>query len=103
MDAAKTRAARLERAFHRSCIKIRVEASVTKQSNTLVLVGSSLYAALLTLTLCTIFGSALALDRAHTLNIYAWSDYFPKSLIDQFQITSGIHVNLALFGLARNG
>lgn len=66
------------------------------QSNTLVLAGSSVCAALLTLTLCTICGSALALDRAHTLNIYAWSDYFPKPLIDQFQITSEIHVNLAL-------
>ncbi len=69
---------------------------MTKQSKKLILLESSLSSVVLTLVLCTINASALALDRAHTLNIYAWSDYFPKSLIDKFQTSSGIHVNLAL-------
>jgi len=38
-------------------------------------------------------GAALAVDRAHTLNIYAWPDYFPHTLIDKFQAETGIHVN----------
>jgi len=41
-------------------------------------------------------GAALAVDRAHTLNIYAWPDYFPRALIDKFQTETGIHVNYAV-------
>jgi putrescine transport system substrate-binding protein len=36
---------------------------------------------------------AFAADRAKVLNIYAWPEYFPKSLIAQFQSETGIHVN----------
>jgi putrescine transport system substrate-binding protein len=36
-------------------------------------------------------------DRSQVLNIYAWSDYFPKSLIDKFQAETGIHVNSTVF------
>ncbi len=32
-------------------------------------------------------------DRAHTLNVYAWPDYFPESLTRQFQNETGIHIN----------
>ena len=38
-----------------------------------------------------------AADRAHTLNIYAWADYFPQELLDRFQKETGIHVNSAVF------
>jgi putrescine transport system substrate-binding protein len=41
--------------------------------------------------------SVWAADRAHTLNIYAWADYFPQDLIDQFEHETGIHVNSAVF------
>jgi putrescine transport system substrate-binding protein len=37
--------------------------------------------------------AAVAADRAKVLNIYAWPEYFPKSLIAQFQAETGIHVN----------
>ena len=40
---------------------------------------------------------APAADRSHTLNIYAWADYFPQELIDKFQKETGIHVNSAVF------
>jgi putrescine transport system substrate-binding protein len=39
---------------------------------------------------------AVAADRAKVLNIYAWSEYFPASLIAKFQTESGIHVNYAV-------
>jgi putrescine transport system substrate-binding protein len=35
-------------------------------------------------------------DRAHTLNVYAWSDYFPQSLTNQFQSETGIHINYSV-------
>ncbi|MGO9995051.1 MAG: extracellular solute-binding protein [Steroidobacteraceae bacterium] len=38
-----------------------------------------------------------AADRAHVLNVYAWAEYFPKSVIDKFQAETGIHVNYAVF------
>lgn len=37
-----------------------------------------------------------AADRAHTLNIYAWPEYFPTALIEKFQAETGIHVNYAV-------
>ncbi|HME40283.1 MAG TPA: extracellular solute-binding protein [Steroidobacteraceae bacterium] len=39
---------------------------------------------------------AAAADRAKVLNIYAWSEYFPQSLIAKFQAETGIHVNYAV-------
>ena len=39
---------------------------------------------------------AVAADRAKVLNIYAWSEYFPASLIAKFQTETGIHVNYAV-------
>jgi putrescine transport system substrate-binding protein len=38
-------------------------------------------------------GSALAADRSHVLNIYAWAEYFPEDAIARFEAQSGIHVN----------
>src|SRR5258708_28203340 len=37
-----------------------------------------------------------AADRAKVLNVYAWSEYFPASLIEKFQTETGIHVNYAV-------
>jgi putrescine transport system substrate-binding protein len=37
-----------------------------------------------------------AADRAKVLNIYAWSEYFPASVIEKFQTETGIHVNYAV-------
>src|SRR5580658_4949830 len=36
-------------------------------------------------------------DRAHIVNVYAWADYFPQSVVEKFQSETGIHVNLAVF------
>jgi putrescine transport system substrate-binding protein len=36
-------------------------------------------------------------DRAHVVNVYAWADYFPQSVVQKFQSETGIHVNLAVF------
>jgi len=36
---------------------------------------------------------AMATERAKVLNIYAWPEYFPKSLILKFEADTGIHVN----------
>jgi len=36
---------------------------------------------------------SVAADRATVINMYGWSDYFPKSLLDEFESESGIHVN----------
>ncbi len=41
--------------------------------------------------------AAGAADRAHTLNVYAWPDYFPPPLIAKFQAETGIHINYAVF------
>ena len=35
-------------------------------------------------------------DRAHVLNIYAWAEYFPPSVVAKFEAESGIHVNYAV-------
>jgi putrescine transport system substrate-binding protein len=42
---------------------------------------------------CSCFNHAGAADRSHTLNIYAWPEYFPQALLAQFEAQSGIHVN----------
>jgi putrescine transport system substrate-binding protein len=36
-------------------------------------------------------------SRQNVLNIYAWADYFPQSVIQKFQTETGIHVNYAVF------
>jgi putrescine transport system substrate-binding protein len=36
-------------------------------------------------------------DRAHVVNIYAWSDYFPEAVVAKFQSETGIHVNYTVF------
>jgi putrescine transport system substrate-binding protein len=36
-------------------------------------------------------------DRAHVVNVYAWAEYFPQSVVEKFQSETGIHVNLAVF------
>src|ERR1035438_8317246 len=41
---------------------------------------------LLGLGCCLLAFGARAVDRAHTLNIFAWSDYFPESVTARFQI-----------------
>jgi putrescine transport system substrate-binding protein len=46
-----------------------------------------------TALLCACLAPAGAADRAHTLNVYAWSEYFPPALIAQFEAQTGIHVN----------
>jgi putrescine transport system substrate-binding protein len=38
-------------------------------------------------------GPVGAADRAHTLNIYAWPEYFPPALLAKFEAQTGIHVN----------
>src|ERR1700733_15928137 len=43
------------------------------------------------------FPARAAPDRAHTVNVYAWADYFPQSVVEKFQSETGIHVNLAVF------
>ncbi len=49
------------------------------------------------LALCALWsGRALAApDRAHTLNVYAWAEYFPPALVAKFQAETGIKVNYA--------
>ena len=37
-----------------------------------------------------------AADRAKVLNIYAWAEYFPSTLIAKFQAETGIHVNYSV-------
>lgn len=39
-------------------------------------------------------------DRAHVVNLYAWADYFPQSVVDKFQLETGIHVNYTVFDSA---
>src|SRR5476651_1627011 len=42
------------------------------------------------------FDCAAAADRAHVLNIYAWAEYFPPSVVAKFEAETGIHVNYAV-------
>src|SRR5271168_2544733 len=53
-------------------------------------------AAAAVLTLWLGITCAAAADRAKVLNLYAWSEYFPASLIAKFQSETGIHVNYAV-------
>jgi putrescine transport system substrate-binding protein len=39
-------------------------------------------------------------DRSHVVNLYAWADYFPQSVVDKFQSETGIHVNYTVFDSA---
>jgi putrescine transport system substrate-binding protein len=36
-------------------------------------------------------------SRQNTLNVYAWAEYFPPSVVRKFQAETGIHVNYAVF------
>ena len=36
-------------------------------------------------------------DRSHVVNVYTWAEYFPQSVIDKFQLATGMHVNVTLF------
>jgi len=36
-------------------------------------------------------------DRAHFVNVYAWADYFPPSVVQKFQSETGMHVNYTVF------
>jgi putrescine transport system substrate-binding protein len=36
-------------------------------------------------------------DRQNILNIYAWSEYFPASVVHKFEAETGIHVNYSVF------
>jgi putrescine transport system substrate-binding protein len=40
---------------------------------------------------------AHAEDRNRTVNVYAWAEYFPRSVIEKFQRATGMHVNVTLF------
>jgi putrescine transport system substrate-binding protein len=39
-------------------------------------------------------------SRQNTLNVYAWAEYFPPSVVSNFQAETGIHVNYAVFDSA---
>jgi putrescine transport system substrate-binding protein len=36
-------------------------------------------------------------NRQNVLNVFAWSEYFPKAVIQKFEAETGIHVNYAVF------
>jgi putrescine transport system substrate-binding protein len=36
-------------------------------------------------------------DRAHVVNVYAWAEYFPPSVVEKFQSETGMHVNYTVF------
>ena len=40
---------------------------------------------------------AVSADRSKVVNVYTWDAYFPKSVLDKFQATTGIKVNTTLF------
>ena len=47
-----------------------------------------------------VLGSATTLageSRSNTLNVYAWAEYFPPSVVQKFQSETGIRVNYAVF------
>src|SRR4051812_23571208 len=41
--------------------------------------------------------SHLDVAEEKVLNLYSWSEYFPKEVLDQFTAKTGIKVNLATF------
>jgi putrescine transport system substrate-binding protein len=53
-------------------------------------------AAVLGLALWLAMSAAAAADRAKVLNVYAWAEYFPPSVVAKFQAETGIHVNYAV-------
>jgi putrescine transport system substrate-binding protein len=59
-------------------------------------IGLSAFMGILSAFPCLWSGCAAAADRAHVLNIYAWTEYFPPPLIAKFEAESGIHVNYAV-------
>jgi putrescine transport system substrate-binding protein len=62
----------------------------------LILVRSCLLAVIVSFALFGVPARA-APDRAHSVNVYAWADYFPQSVVDKFQSETGIHVNYTVF------
>jgi putrescine transport system substrate-binding protein len=51
--------------------------------------------------LLILVGLAYAGDsRQNILNVYAWAEYFPPSVVHKFQTETGIHVNYAVFDSA---
>jgi putrescine transport system substrate-binding protein len=42
-------------------------------------------------------GLAGASDRAGTVNVYAWAEYFPASVVEKFQKETGLHVHHTVF------
>jgi putrescine transport system substrate-binding protein len=36
-------------------------------------------------------------DRTQVVNVYAWADYFPQSVLEKFQSATGLHVNTTVF------
>ena len=57
--------------------------------------GVALRLSMIAVATCVALG-CLAAERAKTLNIYAWAEYFPRSLIAKFQAESGVHVNYSM-------
>jgi putrescine transport system substrate-binding protein len=49
--------------------------------------------AMMGIALWSAMSGAMAADRSKVLNIYAWPEYFPASLIAKFEAETGIHVN----------
>lgn len=49
--------------------------------------------------LCLVFtpASFAGADRAHTVNLYAWVDYFPPAVVAKFESETGLHVNYTVF------
>jgi len=35
-------------------------------------------------------------SRQDTVNVYAWAEYFPPSVVSKFEVETGIHVNYAI-------
>ena len=52
---------------------------------------------LLAAGLCLASAAHAAPDRARVVNVYAWSDYFPPTVIEKFQQETGMHVNYSVF------
>jgi putrescine transport system substrate-binding protein len=46
---------------------------------------------------CVGLPTRAAPDRAHVVNVYAWSEYFPPSVVEKFQSETGMHVNYTVF------
>jgi putrescine transport system substrate-binding protein len=41
--------------------------------------------------------SGAAPDRSRVVNVFAWAEYFPPSVIEKFEAETGLHVNYAVF------